>query len=112
MMISLSEVLKKSIRWFPDGSSLDVSLFEIEILTKSIHTCGFHKKTLKRNFPGGNDGGLQAHPLKTLTDGRIIKFGCPGPGAVAPMVVSKPYLGVRFLKYQFNLLNMHCKTFI
>ena len=72
----------------------------------------FAKNTLKGNFPGGNDGGLQAHPLKTLTDGRIIKFGGPGPVAVAPMIVSQAYLGVRFLKYQFNLLKMHCKTFI
>ena len=72
----------------------------------------FAKKTMKRNFPGGNDGGLQAHPLKTLTDGRIIKFGGPGPVAVAPMIVNQAYLGVTFLKYQFNLLKMHCKTFI
>ena len=44
----------------------------------------------EKNFPGGNDGGLQGHPLKTLTDGLIMKFGGPGPAVVAPILVNKP----------------------
>ena len=54
------------------------------------------KKTSKWNFPGGNDGGLQAHSLKILTDpGRMIKLGGLGPIADAP--ISKPDLCIRFL---------------
>ena len=47
---------------------------------------------MKRNFPGGNDGGLQAHPLKILTDGRMMTLGSPGPEATAPIITSKPDL--------------------
>ena len=47
---------------------------------------------MKRNFPGGNDGGLQAHPLKILTDGRMMTLGGPGPEATAPIIASKPDL--------------------
>ena len=53
---------------------------------------------LNRNFPGGNDGGRQAHPLKTLTDARIVKLGAGSPGAVAPITARKPYFGVRVVK--------------
>ena len=67
-----------------------------------FQTCGTRRKTLKRNFPGGNDGGLQAHPLKILTDGRMIKLGGPGPVAVAPINVRKPKLCIRYL-YNDNL---------
>ena len=58
---------------------------------------------MKRNFPGGNDGGLQAHPLKILTDGRMIKFECPCPVTVAPIIVRKPDLCVKiYVRYKLT----------